>query len=156
MSLWTLSTLAEAAGGHLEGVAGDTPVTGISIDSRTLMPGDAFFAITGVSMDGHRFVDAALAAGASAAVVSSGTASRAIRVEDTLAALENAGRAARSRLGPVPVVSVTGSVGKTGTKEMLRLAFGAGGLAHASAASFNNQWGVPLTLARMPADADAG
>ncbi|WMS40850.1 UDP-N-acetylmuramoyl-tripeptide--D-alanyl-D-alanine ligase [Acuticoccus sp. MNP-M23] len=153
--IWTLKTLSHAAGGRLEGAPEDTPVSGISIDTRTLGPGDAYFAIKGVRMDGHQFVPAALAAGASAAVVSHGEADRAIHVDDVLAALERVGIAARGRLGAeTPVVAVTGSVGKTGTKEMLRLAFGPG--THAAAASYNNHWGVPLTLSRMPADASAG
>ncbi|RAH97055.1 UDP-N-acetylmuramoylalanyl-D-glutamyl-2, 6-diaminopimelate--D-alanyl-D-alanine ligase [Acuticoccus sediminis] len=155
-AIWTLGELADAAQGRLLGVPRDTPVSGISIDTRTLQPGDAFFAIVGVSMDAHRFVPAALEAGACAAVVSHGEAERAVVVDDVLAALGRVGVAARARLaGGTPVVAVTGSVGKTGTKEMLRLAFESGGPVHASAASYNNHWGVPLSLARMPADVDA-
>ncbi|MEM0908368.1 MAG: UDP-N-acetylmuramoyl-tripeptide--D-alanyl-D-alanine ligase, partial [Pseudomonadota bacterium] len=155
MSVWTLGSLAAACGGILQGAPADTPVTGVSIDTRTLKPGEVYFAIQGVSMDGHQFVPMALEAGASAVVVSSGDSTPAIRVNDVLDAMGRAGVAARARLGAdVPVVAVTGSVGKTGTKEMLKLAFGEG--THASAASFNNHWGVPLTLARMPSDADAG
>ena len=155
MSLWTLKTLAEAAEGRLVGASPDSAVSGISIDTRTLKPGDVYFAIRGVSMDGHRFVPDAIARGAAAAVISSGEAERAVVVDDVLGALERVGIAARARIAAgTPVVAVTGSVGKTGTKEMLRLAFGEG--THASAASFNNHWGVPLTLSRMPADARAG
>jgi len=155
MSLWTLSALAEAAAGRLAGAAPATPVTGVSIDTRTLRRGDVFFAIRGVRMDGHAFVGDALAARAAAAVIDHGDGERAIVVGDTQRALEGVGAAARARLAPgTPVVAVTGSVGKTGTKEMLRLAFGDG--AHASSASHNNLWGVPLTLARMPAEATAG
>ena len=155
MTLWTLDTLATAAGGRLVGASPDAAVGGISIDTRTLRPGDAFFAIKGVSMDGHRFVGAALEKGAAVAVVSEGDAAPAVVVPDVLRALEGVGIAARARIGAdVPVVAVTGSVGKTGTKEMLRLAFGPG--THAADASYNNHWGVPLTLARMPADARAG
>ncbi|MEM8552853.1 MAG: UDP-N-acetylmuramoyl-tripeptide--D-alanyl-D-alanine ligase [Pseudomonadota bacterium] len=157
MSLWTLKTLADAAGGALSGAEPETAVTGISIDTRTLSPGDAFFAIRGVSKDGHQFVQSAMDAGAAAALIDHGEALRAIKVDDTQAALERVGVAARARLMPdTPVVAVTGSVGKTGTKELLRLAFGVGGSVHASAASHNNLWGVPLTLARMPAEVDAG
>jgi len=156
MTLWTLKTLAEAAEGRLVGASPESAVGGISIDTRTLQPGDVFFAIKGVAMDGHRFVADALEKGAAAAVVSEGEPARAIHVAgDVLAAMERVAVAARARIGTdVPVVAVTGSVGKTGTKEMLRLAFGAG--THASAASYNNHWGVPLTLSRMPADASAG
>ncbi|WP_075220883.1 UDP-N-acetylmuramoyl-tripeptide--D-alanyl-D-alanine ligase [Acuticoccus yangtzensis] len=154
--IWTLGDLADAAQGRLTGAERASPVTGISIDTRTLLPNDAFFAVVGVSMDGHRFVPNALAAGAAAAVVSHGEAERAIVVDDVLAALERVGVAARARLEPAtPVIAITGSVGKTGTKEMLRLAFSAEGEVHASAASYNNHWGVPLSLARMPADVDA-
>jgi UDP-N-acetylmuramoyl-tripeptide--D-alanyl-D-alanine ligase len=128
----------------------------VSIDTRTLRPGDVFFAIRGVRMDGHAFVRDALNKGAAAVVVSEGEETPAITVEDTLAALRRAGIVARRRIGAnVPVVGVTGSVGKTGTKEMMRLAFGALGSAHASEASYNNHWGVPLSLARMPADTEA-
>ncbi|MCF3936440.1 UDP-N-acetylmuramoyl-tripeptide--D-alanyl-D-alanine ligase [Acuticoccus sp. M5D2P5] len=156
-SIWTLGEIADITGGALSGVAPEDAVGGISIDTRTLESGDAFFAIQGVSMDAHRFVPAALEKGAAAAVISAGEADRAIRVPDVLEALVALGRAARGRIGAeVPVVAVTGSVGKTGTKEMLRLAFGAGGAVHASAASYNNHWGVPLSLARMPADSEAG
>ena len=155
MTLWTLDTLATAAAGRLVGASPETAVGGISIDTRTLRPGDVFFAIKGVSMDGHRFVDVALDRGAAAVVVSEGEAAPAVVVPDVLRALEGVGIAARARIGAdVPVVAVTGSVGKTGTKEMLRLAFGPG--THAADASYNNHWGVPLTLARMPADASAG
>lgn len=156
MSIWTLESLAAAAEGRLVGAAPGTPVGGISIDTRTLQPGDAYFAIKGVSMDGHQFVPAALEKGAAAAVVNHGDTAPAIVVEgDVLGALARVGVAARGRLRPdVPVVGVTGSVGKTGTKEMLRLAFGPG--THAADASYNNHWGVPLTLARTPAEASAG
>ncbi|MEM7693950.1 MAG: UDP-N-acetylmuramoyl-tripeptide--D-alanyl-D-alanine ligase [Pseudomonadota bacterium] len=156
MSLWTLKTLADAMGGTLSGVAPETPVTGVSIDTRTLLPGEVFFAIEGVSMDGHQFVPQALEKGAAAVVVSKGEAARAVRVADVMEGMRALGRAARARIGAVPVVGVTGSVGKTGTKEMLRLAFGVGGPVHAAEKSFNNHWGVPLTLARMPQDTGAG
>lgn len=154
--LWTLGALGEAAGGRLAGGDPGAPVTGISIDTRTLKPGDVFFAIRGVAMDGHAFAGEALEKGAAAVVVSEGEHARAIVVDDTLEALRKAGIAARRRIGAdVPVVGVTGSVGKTGTKEMLRLAFGAFGPTHASEASYNNHWGVPLSLARMPAGVSA-
>ncbi|WP_108658950.1 UDP-N-acetylmuramoyl-tripeptide--D-alanyl-D-alanine ligase [Acuticoccus kandeliae] len=155
-TIWTAGELAAITKGSLTGVADETPITGMSIDTRTLAEGDAFFAIKGVSMDGHRFVPGAIEKGASLAVISEGDAPRALRVPDVLKALEEIGIAARKRLAAgVPVVAVTGSVGKTGTKEMLRLAFGAGGYVHASAASYNNHWGVPLSLARMPAGIDS-
>jgi UDP-N-acetylmuramoyl-tripeptide--D-alanyl-D-alanine ligase len=158
--LWTFEDLAHAAGGHVEGDAG-RPVTGLSIDTRTLAPGDLFVALKD-QRDGHAFVGSAFATGASAALVAEEYATQPgdgplIRVRDTLAALEAIGRAARARLAPeARVIAVTGSAGKTGTKEMLRAAFARIGPTHAADKSFNNHWGVPLTLARMPADTRFG
>ncbi len=135
-------------------------ITGISIDSRTLKPGEAFFAIAGERFDGHDFATAAMAAGASVLVVSEarlpslGRLNMAkIVVPDVLHALEMAGMAARARTR-AQVIAVTGSAGKTTTKEGLRHALDACGKVHASDKSFNNHWGVPLSLARMPADTD--
>jgi UDP-N-acetylmuramoyl-tripeptide--D-alanyl-D-alanine ligase len=124
-------------------------VTGISIDSRTIAPGDAYFAIRGAVHDGHDFVAAALKAGAGLAVVEAAQRGRfaadapLLVVDDVLAALVDLARAARARLD-AKVIAVTGSVGKTSTKEALRRVLGAQGETHASAASFNNHWGVPL------------
>jgi UDP-N-acetylmuramoyl-tripeptide--D-alanyl-D-alanine ligase len=131
-------------------------VTGLSIDSRTIAPGEAYFAIKGDVHDGHDFVVAALKAGAVLAVIE--TAQRGkfpddaplLVVDDVLAGLVDLAHAARARLN-AQVIAVTGSVGKTSTKEALRRVFGAQGETHASAASFNNHWGVPLSLARCPA-----
>jgi len=133
-------------------------VTGISIDSRTLARGDAYFAILGAVHDGHDFVAAALEAGAALAVVEKAQRGKfaadapLLAVDDVLAALVDLARAARARLD-AQVIAVTGSVGKTSTKEALRRVLGAQGETHASAASFNNHWGVPLSLARCPASA---
>jgi UDP-N-acetylmuramoyl-tripeptide--D-alanyl-D-alanine ligase len=131
-------------------------IDSISIDSRTLRPGALFFAIRGPNVDGHNFVEQAFAAGAAAAVVERGRlpAQRGvlIEVEETLDALGALGSAARAR-SRARVVAVTGSVGKTGTKEALRTVLGAQGSTHASEGSLNNQWGVPLSLARLPRDA---
>jgi UDP-N-acetylmuramoyl-tripeptide--D-alanyl-D-alanine ligase len=131
-------------------------VTGISIDSRTLRPGDAFFAITGDKMDGHDFATAAAAAGASVLVISENKLPALGRltvpmmiVSDVLEALSRLGVAARARTR-ARIIAVTGSAGKTTTKEVLRHALSHTGTVHASTASFNNHWGVPLTLARMP------
>ena len=135
--------------------------TGVSIDTRTLQPGDLFVAVRGEQHDGHDHVAAALQQGAAAAVVDEAHAAG-LRdlgplyvVRDTLEALRGLGRAARDRSN-AHVVAVTGSVGKTGTKEALRLVLGEAGETHASAASYNNHWGVPLTLARMPESARYG
>nr|WP_245559687.1 UDP-N-acetylmuramoylalanyl-D-glutamyl-2,6-diaminopimelate--D-alanyl-D-alanine ligase [Amorphus coralli] len=156
-SLWTAGAIATAAGGDLLGE--DRPVTGISIDTRTLNPGDAYFAILGDRFDGHAFVDGAFEAGAATSVVSDGRApgegQTLVAVGDVLEALGDLGRAARAR-SQAGIVAVTGSVGKTGTKEALRKALSASGPTHASSASHNNHWGVPLTLSRLPADSAYG
>ncbi|MFB9175284.1 UDP-N-acetylmuramoylalanyl-D-glutamyl-2,6-diaminopimelate--D-alanyl-D-alanine ligase [Roseibium salinum] len=158
--LWTLDAFVEAAGGSSKGDIG-AEITGISIDSRTLEPGDAFVAIKGDRLDGHDYVSAALEAGASLALVAEDRLAdlpedgRYVVVSDPLEALRQLGRAARAR-ADARIVAVTGSVGKTGTKEGLRLTLEPSGKVHASVASFNNHWGVPLTLARMPADTDYG
>ncbi len=157
--LWTAEALAAAMGGRPFG-SQPSGVGGISIDSRTLQPGDAFFAIKGETFDGHDFATAAVKAGASLLVVAEGKlpalgriGAPMIVVPDVLAALEAAGIAARARTR-AKVIGVTGSVGKTTAKEALRTALGACGTVHASDKSFNNHWGVPLTLARMPEDCD--
>jgi UDP-N-acetylmuramoyl-tripeptide--D-alanyl-D-alanine ligase len=150
-ALWTREELTAALGGG----AGALPdaVTGVSIDSRTLAPGDVFFAIKGERSDGHAYLPQAFAAGAALAVVSEAYAGAAdgplLRVPDTLQALEALGRASRAR-SAARIVAVTGSVGKTGTKEMLRLLLARLGATHASDKSYNNHWGVPLSLARLP------
>jgi UDP-N-acetylmuramoyl-tripeptide--D-alanyl-D-alanine ligase len=136
-------------------------VTGISIDSRTIERGEAFFAVMGENRDGHEFVGAALAAGAGLAVVAENKLSALpndaplLVVADVLAALVDLARAARSR-SRARVIAVTGSVGKTGTKEALRRVLARVGETHASVASYNNHWGVPLSLARLPASARYG
>ncbi|MBM3615755.1 MAG: UDP-N-acetylmuramoyl-tripeptide--D-alanyl-D-alanine ligase [Alphaproteobacteria bacterium] len=152
--LWTSDEAVAATGGHSTGV---WAAGGVSIDTRTLQPGDLFVALKDVR-DGHDFVATALEKGAAAALVSrvpDGLSSGAslLVVPDVLKALEDLGRAARAR-GRARVVGVTGSVGKTSTKEMLRVVLGGQGQVHAAEASYNNHWGVPLTLARMPREAD--
>ena len=157
--LWRSDLLAAAMKGR---PIGDLPegVNGISIDTRTLQPGDAFFAIKGDRFDGHDFATAAIKAGAGLLVVSEGRlpalgriGAPLIVVPDVLAALEAAGMAARSRTR-AKVIAVTGSAGKTTTKEALRRVLSVSGTVHASDKSFNNHWGVPLMLARMPEDCD--
>ena len=151
--LWTAATLRAATGGALDA---EVTVTGISIDSRTVKPGELFIALRD-TRDGHDFVADALAHGAACAMVDRdppGVAPSAalLRVADTMAGLRALGTAARAGFGG-KVAAVTGSVGKTGTKEMLRLLLSVSGPTHAAVASYNNHWGVPLTLARMPAAA---
>jgi len=151
--LWSIEAMAQAMRAERQGLL-PASVAGISIDSRTMAPGEAFFAIAGEHRDGHDFVAAALAAGAGLAVAAAGQRSRfpdapLLVVPDVLAALYDLARAGRART-QAKVIAVTGSVGKTGTKEALRLALAADGETHASAASYNNHWGVPLSLARCP------
>ncbi|MGR3661292.1 MAG: UDP-N-acetylmuramoyl-tripeptide--D-alanyl-D-alanine ligase [Paracoccaceae bacterium] len=150
--LWTSADAAAATGGR---ALGDWIVKGVSIDTRTLKPGDLFVALTDMR-DGHDFVAAALEKGAGAALVShipEGVANDAplLIVDDVLEALGGLGRAARART-TAKVIGVTGSVGKTSTKEMLRVILAGQGRVHAAVDSYNNHWGVPLTLARMPAN----
>src|SRR6201995_3158395 len=155
--LWTLAAMAEAMRAKVQGTAIEA-ISGLSIDSRSVAPGEAYFAIKGEVHDGHAFVEAALKAGAALAVVE--TAQREkfaadaplLVVDDVLAALVELAIAARARLKG-QVIAVTGSVGKTSTKEALRRVLSAQGETHASTASFNNHWGVPLSLARCPASA---
>jgi len=154
MSLWTSAEAAAATGGQ---AVGDWVCEGVSIDTRTLQPGDLFVALKDIR-DGHEFVAQALEQGAGAALVShipQGVAADAplLIVEDVLAGLEALGRAARARTA-AKVAAVTGSVGKTSTKEMLLAMLSDQGRTHASVASYNNHWGVPLTLARMPKETE--
>jgi UDP-N-acetylmuramoyl-tripeptide--D-alanyl-D-alanine ligase len=157
--LWTAEALIDAMGGR---PLGNMPagIHGISIDTRTLEAGDAFFAIRGETMDGHDFATAAIKAGAAVLVVAEGKlpalgrlTAPMIVVPDVLAALEKLAMAARAR-SRGKVIAVTGSVGKTTTKEALRHVLGSVGSVHASDKSFNNHWGVPLTLARLPEDTE--
>ena len=153
-ALWASADAAAATGGR---TTTDWQATSVSIDTRTLQPGDLFVALTDLR-DGHDFVAAALAKGAAAALVSRvphGVSPDAplLIVDDVLAGLERLGIAGRKRTR-AKVIGVTGSVGKTSTKEMLRVMLAGQGRVHAAEASYNNHWGVPLTLARMPVDTD--
>jgi UDP-N-acetylmuramoyl-tripeptide--D-alanyl-D-alanine ligase len=165
--LWTAFEAAAATGGALCARGGDPDrwiaeewaADGLSIDTRTLSPGEMFVALSD-ARDGHDFISSAFERGASAALVARAPENAPegaplLVVRDTLEGLRDLARAARMRnFGKR--IAVTGSVGKTSTKEMLRTAFSAFGRVHASDKSFNNHWGVPLTLARMPIDADFG
>jgi UDP-N-acetylmuramoyl-tripeptide--D-alanyl-D-alanine ligase len=148
--LWQMSEVLAATGGEGCGAL-PAGADGVSIDSRTLEPADLFFAIRDRT-DGHAYVEAALGKGAAAAVIARDYKSDAaplIRVDDPLEALNRLGRAARAR-SSAKIAAVTGSAGKTSTKEMLRIVLRAAGTTHASEKSYNNLWGVPLSLARMP------
>lgn len=159
--LWTSEDMIAAIEGRPVGVM-PAGITGISIDSRSIKPGEAFFAIKGDRVDGHSYAGLAVANGAALLVVSEAKLPALGRltvpmivVDDVLVALGALGIAARTRVTG-KVIAVTGSVGKTTTKEMLRMALSPSGRVHASAASFNNHWGVPLTLASMPQNTDFG
>jgi UDP-N-acetylmuramoyl-tripeptide--D-alanyl-D-alanine ligase len=155
MSLWTKPE-AEAA---TLGQASQTfSANGLSIDTRTLKEGDLFVALKGEHRDGHDFVRVAFDAHAGAALVShrpDGVTGPLLTVGHTQRGLEDLGRAARAR-SHAKILGITGSAGKTTTKEILRLAFNALGRTHASASSHNNHWGVPLSLASLPRDAEYG
>jgi UDP-N-acetylmuramoyl-tripeptide--D-alanyl-D-alanine ligase len=156
LPLWTVDAMAAAMGAPAQGALPQS-VSGISIDSRTVAPGEAFFAIAD-RRDGHEFVGSALAAGAALAVIAADRSAQFSKdlplliVPDVLTGLRDLAAAARARTH-AKVIAVTGSVGKTGTKEALRLALSKDGETHASVASYNNHWGVPLSLARCPASA---
>ena len=153
--LWTSASAAQATGG-------DAPhawvATGVSINTRSLKPGDLFIALVGPNADGHDYVADAFEKGAAAACVSHRPPvldpdAALLIVDDTQKALEDLGVAARDRTA-ARVIAVTGSVGKTGAKEALKTVLGAQGKTAASEGSLNNHWGLPLSLARTPADAD--
>ena len=154
MSLWTSADAAAATGGQNTTIWN---ARGVSIDTRSLQPGDLFVALKDIR-DGHDFVGQALEKGAAAALVTHrpddvDDNAPLLIVPDVLAALEALGRAARNRTR-ARIAAITGSVGKTSVKEMLRTVLSKQGNCHAAEASYNNHWGVPLTLARMPADCD--
>lgn len=154
MSLWNAAETQAATHGTLMGVC-DWTADGVSIDSRSIAAGDLFIALAGPNHDGHDHVKAAIEAGAVAALVHKVPEGcdglPLVLVADTMTGLQDLARAARAR-STARIVAVTGSVGKTGTKEMLALALSRQGKTHYSVGSFNNHWGVPLSLARMPAD----
>jgi len=153
-ALWTSHEIAAATGG-IANTAFD--VDAVSFDSREVIGGELFVALTGEADDGHRFVASALQRGARGMLASQPVAAPHVLVSDTTAALEALARTARARVDAT-IVGVTGSVGKTGVKEALRLALEryAPGRVHASVKSYNNHTGVPLSLSRMPADTRFG
>ena len=155
--LWTSDEVAAATGGR---ATRDFRASGVAIDSRTVKSGDLFVAIVGPNFDGHDYVVDALRKGAVGAVVHRRPANLTadvpvVETVETLAALRGLGAAARAR-GSARIVAITGSVGKTGTKEALRLVLAGQGATTASEGSLNNHWGLPLSLARMPRDVRFG
>lgn len=145
--LWTASEISAITNGKVIGA--DFPVTGISIDTRTIQKGDLFIALEGPRFNGNDFTAQAIKAGAAGALAERGDADHHIIVKDTFLALQDLGAGARAR-SSATIIAVTGSVGKTSAKAMLQTAFATLGDTHAAEASLNNHWGVPLSLARMP------
>ena len=154
MSLWTSADIATATDGAASAAF---DVSGVTFDSREVVAGDLFIALTGEATDGHKFLDQAFDRGAAGAIVSEGTSYPHVRVADTFAALEGLAEAARGRTD-ARIIGVTGSAGKTGTKEALFAALdrSPAKTAHRSVKSYNNHTGVPLSLSRMPASVDYG
>jgi UDP-N-acetylmuramoyl-tripeptide--D-alanyl-D-alanine ligase len=155
-AIWTAKEAAAACGTT---TTGEWSAFGLSIDTRTIKPGDLFIALKGDNGDGHDYVAEAIEKGACAALVSRAvdgvSNEQLLMVKDTLEGLRGLGAAARARTG-AKIIGVTGSVGKTGTKEFLAAAFGVLGQTHASVKSYNNHWGVPLSLSSMHAGCDYG
>jgi len=151
-ALWTSVEIAAATAGT---ASEPFEVTGVTFDSREVQPGDLFVAMPGTVYDGHKFVDGAFAAGAAGAVVSQPVNGPHVLVDDTFAALQSLARASRER-SRATIFGVTGSVGKTSTKEALYAALDRNrpGKVHRSVKSYNNHTGVPLSLSRMPRDVD--
>src|SRR3954452_11518307 len=149
-ALWTSDEICAATGGA---ASARFEVAGVTFDSREIGPGDLFIAMPGTVYDGHKFVDTAFAAGAAGAIVSQPVGGPHVLVQDTFAALQALGRASRER-SRATIFGVTGSVGKTSTKEALYAALDRNrpGKVHRSVKSYNNHTGVPLSLARMPRD----
>jgi UDP-N-acetylmuramoyl-tripeptide--D-alanyl-D-alanine ligase len=154
MTLWTSADIATATNGAASAAF---DVSGVTFDSREVVAGDLFIALTGEATDGHKFLDQAFDRGAAGAIVSEGTVHPHVRVADTFAALEGLAKAARGRTD-ARIIGVTGSAGKTGTKEALFAALdrSPAKTAHRSVKSYNNHTGVPLSLSRMPAGVDYG
>lgn len=155
-TIWSAEEACAATGGE---TSGSWSASGVSIDSRSVRKGDLFIALVGENNDAHQFVGSAIENGAVAAVVSKKidgvSEDKLLIVDDTFKALEDLGCAARQRTS-AKIIGITGSVGKTGTKELLAAAFGTSGQTHASVKSYNNMWGVPLSLANMHAGSDFG
>ncbi|QOV93174.1 UDP-N-acetylmuramoyl-tripeptide--D-alanyl-D-alanine ligase [Novosphingobium sp. ES2-1] len=154
LALWTSEEIAAATGGR---ASAKFAVSGVEIDSREVVEGDLFFALKGEASDGHRYLEGAYGRGAAGTVVEHATFGSHVLVGNTMAALEDLGRAARARVD-AGIIGVTGSAGKTGVKEALYAALdrASRGRAHRSVKSYNNHVGVPLSLARMPARTSFG
>ena len=155
-ALWTSDEVARAV--SPVAMSGAFEANGVTFDSRAVGKGDLFFAMTGENADGHGFVADALSRGAAAAIVSRdvpGAKGNLVKVGDTMKALVALGHAGRMR-SRARVASVTGSAGKTSTKDALCAMLSAQAPTSASTASFNNHVGVPISLARLPREARYG
>ncbi len=156
-AVWTAIDVIKVTGGTCS--SNQWSASGISIDTRTLQKGDLFVALVGENADGHDYVKVAIDAGACAAIVTKQVLGvdedKLLIVTDTLKAMEDLGKSARARTA-AKIIGITGSVGKTGTKEMLAASLGGQGQTHASIKSYNNHWGVPLSLSGMHAGTDFG
>ncbi len=154
--LWTSKEIAQAVHGEF---LNDFSIENIEIDSRNVQKGDLFIALK-VARDGHDFVENAIASGANGALVANKecapNVANLVLCNDTMLALENMGIFARRRANIAKRIAITGSVGKTTVKELTAAALAASGKTHKSVKSYNNHWGVPLTLARMPQDTRFG
>ncbi len=155
LALWTAAEIEAATGGI---ASHDFQASGVEMDSRDVKPGDVFVALKGEAMDGHRFIEAAFAKGAVAAIVDRAVDFPHVLVSDTTQALHDLAHAARDRAVEAVRIGITGSVGKTGVKEAIFACLdrASRGAAHRSVRSYNNHVGVPLSLARLPARAKFG
>ena len=144
--LWTSAQVEYVTQGQS---SSDWIANGVSIDSRTIEHGDLFVALHGPNYDGHDFVSDALSKGAAAAVVDKTREGSTLKVGDTMKALQSLGLAARKRT-EATIIAVTGSVGKTGSKDAICFALSRQACTFANKGSLNNHWGVPLSLSRMP------
>ncbi len=151
-SLASLREIAAVLGASVDAGA---PVTGCSIDSRTIRPGELFFAVRGENTDGHLYIEKALAAGAAGVVAERGGGPATIIVPDSLRALQALSAEARARWAK-PVVGVTGSAGKTTTKEMIAAVLAGRYRVRKNEGNFNNEFGLPLSLLRLEDTDDIG
>ncbi|MCQ2913631.1 MAG: UDP-N-acetylmuramoyl-L-alanyl-D-glutamate--2,6-diaminopimelate ligase [Alphaproteobacteria bacterium] len=155
LPLWTAKEIAKAT--NAQNIPEDFEITGISIDSRTIKPGDLYIALVGQNTDGHKYCKSALEKGAAGVLVCQKTSdipdNKTILVSDTSKALIDIAKASRKRSN-AKIIGITGSSGKTSTKEMLKIALSSVGKTHTTLGNLNNNIGLPLTLARMPKDCE--
>lgn len=155
LTLAQLIDVLSATSLHVSAQLQSQTAAGLNTDTRTIQPGELFLALRGESFDGHRFIEQAIAAGAIAAIVDQPIAAAVpqIVVEDTLRAYQTLGRWWRDQFS-IPIIGITGSVGKTTTKELIAAALSTVGTVLKTEANFNNEIGVPKTLLNLNADHD--